>query len=453
MDYRTTSALDLFKAFEQQVMADPKAFYQDYLTVKNHVENSTAIYMGKPVDFIYQPMFFSQDDIARFQQLTDTLTGILRKVIAQYRKSPDFRRLFGFSPLAEELILLDPGYRYSFPVARFDVFYSYDGSFQFCELNADGSSGMNEISVLHDIFWSAKALAGFLEQYHLVDFELFNSWVDSMLEIYQEFAGSSAGKPNIAIVDFDREGTISEFQVFQNYFRARGYQTVICDPRDFKYRSGQLSVRGMKIDLVYRRATTARIIEEAEEIQDFLQAYRDGAVCVVGGFVSQIIHNKMIFAVLHSKECQALLTQEEIAFIKAHVPETLVIDDDGSNLRRRIIDDKDSWVLKPLDLYAGQGVFIGKNHSQSEWQEIVAGIAPQTYLVQEFCQVPQLRMATVEKDGFRFEPYNYLIGLFMYKEKFSGIFTRAGRKALIATGGESVSLPTFVLGGAAGTGR
>ena len=103
---------------------------------------------------------------------------------------------------------------------------------------------MNEISVLHDIFWSAKALAGFLEQYHLVDFELFNSWVDSMLEIYQEFAGSSAGKPNIAIVDFDREGTISEFQVFQNYFRARGYQTVICDPRDFKYRSGQLSVRG-----------------------------------------------------------------------------------------------------------------------------------------------------------------------------------------------------------------
>ena len=122
MDYRTTSALDLFKAFEQQVMADPKAFYQDYLTVKNHVENSTAIYMGKPVDFIYQPMFFSQDDIARFQQLTDTLTGILRKVIAQYRKSPDFRRLFGFSPLAEELILLDPGYRYSFPVARFDVF-------------------------------------------------------------------------------------------------------------------------------------------------------------------------------------------------------------------------------------------------------------------------------------------------------------------------------------------
>lgn len=37
-----------------------------------------------------------------------------------------------------------------------------------------------------------------------------------------------------------------------------------------------------------------RLVEEAGQIGDFLTAYREGAVCVVGGLVSQLVHNKVL---------------------------------------------------------------------------------------------------------------------------------------------------------------
>lgn len=438
-------ALELFRKFEAKVMADPKTYYADYLRVKEQVDNSTAIYRGKPVDFLYQPMFFTETDIDRFRALTATLRQILRKVTDEYKRSPRFRKLFGFSPLMEELILVDPGYDYYFPMARFDLFYPFSDNFKFCELNADGSSSMNESTVLRDIFFASKALDGITDRYEVYDFELLDSWVDSMISNYETFTGETDPKPNIAIVDFDGEGIISEFEVFQSHFQARGYDTVICDPRKLRYRNGELTYNGKRIDLVYRRAVTARLVEEAEHIQDFLQAYRDGAVCVVGGLVSQVIHNKIIFAVLHSDQCLSLLEPDEREFVKKHIPYTAVFEPGDEKLREEVKKSKDKWVLKPLDQYAGRGVYIGQDFTEEKWQELVDDIKAGTYMAQEFCSVPQINMATVENESIHFEKYNYQIGLFLYNEEFAGFYTRAGRTRVIAPTAESFDLPNFVV--------
>ena len=37
-------------------------------------------------------------------------------------KNPEFRKLYGFSPLLEQLILKDPGYSMTVPMARYDIF-------------------------------------------------------------------------------------------------------------------------------------------------------------------------------------------------------------------------------------------------------------------------------------------------------------------------------------------
>ena len=62
-----------------------------------------------------------------------------------YAKDEDYRRLFGFEPKLEELILREPTYDSPIPIARIDIFYNEEtGDFKFCEFNTDGTSAMNE---------------------------------------------------------------------------------------------------------------------------------------------------------------------------------------------------------------------------------------------------------------------------------------------------------------------
>ncbi len=435
----------LFDRFEQDVLANPDLYLEDYYRVKDSVANSTAIYKNKPIDFLYQPMFFCPDDIQRLGRIAHTLAGILEKVIDQYCKDSQFRKLFAFSPLMEELILIDPGYRWTFPMARFDLFYHRDDKdIRFCELNADGSSGMNEVRELHNIVGASQALSGFDKGQDFVDMELFDTWIDAIIANYREF-GHGPETPNIAIADFTGEGTTSEFEVFRSRFEARGYDTVICDLQELKLQGTQLYYGSMPIHLVYRRATTTRIVHHAANIKDFIRAYREKYVCVVGGMVSQIIHNKKLFAVLHMFQHLTFLNSEEKDFIAAHIPYTVMLHAADKEFLAEVAGNKDRWVLKPDDQFAAHGVFIGKYYSRHRWQQLVKQWAGESYLAQEFCSLPQRKMLTVEGRSLRFENYNFMLGLFMYNHRFRGIFTRASRHNTIAAVVESFALPNFIL--------
>ncbi|MEC9488407.1 MAG: hypothetical protein UMV23_02845 [Halanaerobium sp.] len=438
-------AEELFHDYQELIMEMPEEYYADCLKALEKVKNSSARYHGHPVEFLYQPMFFAREDIRRFDELSRKLTIILKKIIAEYRSNPAFRQHFPFSDLLEELILVDPGYQVEFPVARFDIFYHYDGQAQFCELNADGSSGMNEARVLQEVIGEARAFQPFIEDYQVDSHEYFRSWLREMLKNYKEYNGGRDDHPNIAIVDFTGEGTVSEFEQFQRCFQEEGYQTVICDPREMEYVEGSLFYQGLKVKLIYRRATTARLVEMADEIADFLAAYRDGAVCVVGGLVSQLIHNKFLFALLHDRNKLPFLSEEEHQFISKHIPYTEIFDPDNKQQGERLLREKDWLVLKPFDKFASHGVYIGRDFTPKEWQMKIAEAAGEDYLVQEFCSVPAQKMLTAAEGKLFFEDYHYIIGLFMFNQRLSGLYTRVSRANIIGSIVECYTVPNFVI--------
>lgn len=442
---RQMKANRYFQEFQQIIKEAPRRYYRDYLLAKDKVDNSTAIYKGEPVKFLYQALFLTREDLEELKYLSSTLIRILKKVIQEYRQNPAFRRYFGFPALMEELILVDPGYEIEFPMARFDLFYPFNKNSKFCELNADGSSAMNEVRVLQRVIKESAALAEIGEKDKFRGFELFHSWIDAIIENYKEFNQGIEDKPNIAIMDFEGEGTIYEFKEFQKRFSQRGYRTVICDPRELKYSGGRLFYGDLEIDLIYRRATTVRLIEEADKIRDFIQAYREGAVCVVGGLVSQVIHNKIIFAILHDEEKIPFLDGEEIEFIKRHIPFTRVFDYYNRDLLQEVIADKDHLLLKPFDKAASHGVYIGRDYSEEEWKELLKKAACEDYLVQEFIDIPCLEMASVDDETLHFEKFGYLIGLFLYNQQLAGLYTRAGRRNIIGSIAECFTVPNFIV--------
>lgn len=421
---------EINKEYIDLIFSNPEGYSEDYALTADKVANSNAKYKGKPVPFLYHPMFFSAEDIESFNKISELIISITNKVTTKYISDESFREKFGFPKFIEELIQIDNGYDINAPIGRFDIFYKDYDNFKFCEINTDGSSAMNEDNTIARILLESKGLKDFGEIYRLDYFELINKWVKDSIEIFEKY-DSTNKKPNVAIVDFVESGTSAEFEEFKNAYINNGYNCIIADPRDLKYRDGKLYRDDYRIDLVYRRIVTFELIDKVDQIPDFIEAYKNRAFCCIGSIKSQVVHNKIIFKILHDEDTLKIFNQEEQEFIKKHIPMTGIFGED-ENVFDLVLNQKDRYIIKPMDLNASQGVYVGKDLTLEQWREKLQEVWNKDYIYQEFCE-PHMREHIVFKNGKpEIESFKSIVGLFLYKEKFAGIYTRIGKNNIIS---------------------
>jgi len=471
---------------------------------QEYMENSTAIYRGEPVACLYMPKVFSQEAWEFLQKAAADICEILDKVTARYLIDAEYRKLFGFEKELEELILADAGYSRLLPIARLDIFFDEnDFSFKFCEFNADGASAMNEDREINTAIANSDAMQQFSQEYNVRRFEFFDSWVQEFLNNYAEFSsgkklsGSPYAKdsladsgvldgvggtsndscPRVAIADFMDNATPNEFIEFQKAFRKAGVECEIVEIRDFKYVDGHLQTPdGKKIDAIYRRAVTCDIMARKSDVQPFLQATRDGAVCVIGHFRTQVIHNKITYKILRMPETLAFLTPYEREYVLRHIPETYSLVSNKFVAKCDVLQNKNDWVIKPEDLYGSRGVYVGEDCTDEEWAEAVENATDTGYLLQRFCPpYKSLNLDFSEKIGNtaecnvaecnankndenvdsgkashntearpNFKIYNNITGLFVYNGKLQGIYSRAGLAASISPFKRGLTLASVV---------
>ncbi|MFW5873057.1 MAG: hypothetical protein ACOCVD_00075 [Bacillota bacterium] len=445
---------DLNTAYLELFMNNKREFLDEF---KNklwpELEASSVRYKGRPVPFLYHPFMIDKTEWNNLKELIESFNQILDKVIARYLDDRKFRSYFPFSEEMEEYILVEPGYSNPYPVARFDIFY-YNDSIKFCELNTDGTSAMNEVRGIQEIVANGEAVTQLKLENNLKleGFELFDSLIDIMLAKYDDFLSSypesqvnfKKDKPVIGIVDFSKDGTISEFKEFQRWFDKRGILSYILDPRDVENRDDGLYYNNKRIDLVYRRATTGRLFDHYSEIGDFLTAYKDHKFCMFGSFRSQIIHNKAIFQILSNKEYLDFLDEAELEFISQHIPETGLLTKNSIEAKN-IKDNKDKYILKPDDGFAGKGIKLGAETSQEEWLDFLDQSVNKPYLYQNYCQPPTRKMISIDDGEVGIDPYYYQVGLYVFDGQVQGIYTRAGREKIIGSDYECFTVPTYLV--------
>ncbi len=425
------------------IKSNPKEYYEDFMEMQEKVNNSSAIYKNKPIPVTYQGMFIEEDDLNEFKKISKILMDITRKVTDEYLTNPQYRALFKFPEDWEKLILHSPGYEMPVPICRYDVFYNGIDDYKFCEFNTDGSSAMNEDWVLGGIMLESKGFKKYAEKYELQQFELFDSWVDKSIKIFH-LARPDIEKPNVAIVDFIDKGTTNEFIKFKECYENAGYNCEIVDPRDIEYRDGGIYKDDYKIDLVYRRAVTMDIMEKADEVKPFLDAYLLNAFVMIGSFRSQIMHSKLIFKILRLKETRAFLTDEENEFLRDHIPytEEFITEDDFERVRT----NKDNYILKPYDGYASFSVYAGREHSREEWEDILRSLLGKNYIYQEYFEMNKVDFVEFEEDGnLIITPFAFVLGMFIYGEEFQGLYTRIGNEALISGARRYYTTPNFLV--------
>lgn len=441
-----TDLQTLNDAYLAAAASDPVRLAREFDEITEYMKASTAIHHGEYVRTCYVPKLFTQTVFDRFSADIRTLYGILGKVMRAYYAEPAYRALFGFDKVTEELILrADPSVSL-LPMARIDFFYNEkNGAYKYCEFNTDGTSAMNEDRELNLAQQLSTVYRDFRAAHVTRTCELFESWVKSLCDIYRR-ARHTDQIPYVAIVDFMDCGTVNEFEVFQGFFVGQGVPAEVCDLRSLQYDAAQKVLYGPgghKIDAIYRRAVTSDILERYGECGPLLAAVRDDAVLLVGDFHTQLVHNKTIFRILHEPQTQAMLTEEEQAFVKAHVPMTKTFE--ASDIPR-VLTDKDAWILKPLDSYASRGVHAGVECSEAEWEAIVRATPLEGYLLQEFYRPYVTENYGIGLDGtFGKNRYYNLTGVYVYDGIAQGVYSRVSLSPIISSQYSEKTLPTLLV--------
>jgi len=403
----------------------------------DYMEQSTAVYKGIPVACLYAPKIYDAEGLSVIESIAETIAAILEKVIAQYLLDPAYRELFDFDPRLEALILSEAGYEQKLPISRLDIFLNEDDyTFKFCEFNADGSSGMNEDREINIAIADSDAMVQMKQHYNFETFELFHSWVTQFMNIFNH-SRNAAENPLIVITDFMEGATSNEFIQFKEAFQNAGLRCEIHEIRTLRYENGALKTPdGDVIHAVYRRAVTSDIMLHYDEVQAFINAVTDGAVCCAGHFRTQVIHNKSIFKILHQAETLAFLTPHECDFVRAHIPKTYAMNA-GMFDYTDVVNHRAHWIIKPEDGYGSGGVYAGMDFDDEGWRALIRKYINKGYIVQEYCDVYQSENVDFNylSDPHDAKPgmYNNITGMFVYCGKLAGIYSRAGQQGTISS--------------------
>lgn len=442
---------------------DPEGFAQ----AQAYLDSSYAIRNGKTIDWLMTPKLYTDHDERRFAYIAQKTLRIMQKATRAYLTDPNFRRLFCATDELNDLIDIDPGYDELIPLARIDIFYhEQTGDFKFCELNTDGSSGMIFMRELNRAFDGMHALKKLKTSYSVRSYDLFNPLVTSFLRVYRSSTHAlrrsreleipiSHVLPRVAIVDFEESIMKGDCQLFINTFEDHGMTAAFVDIRNLRYVNGVLTDQlGTPYDMVWRRAVTSEMLgKPSEGSEALIQATKDQAVCTIGSFRTQPAGAKELLSVLCSKAGKEILTPEEHAFMRAHTPQTYLLDESVD--LDSIVATPARWIIKPQDGYGGQQVIAGKDYlkDHSAWEQEVhrrlhdGGSVVQEYITpyQTLELSAQLMSDPSALNTKSFEPYDNLVGLYVYSGVYAGIYSRAGQSSTITSHTKQYNVATYIV--------
>ena len=418
------------------------------------LEKAKLIFGGRRLSPYLRPHFVSQTDFARICQICETVWSAIQKVKDAAVVDPGVVDDLGLTEIEHELVDIDPGYVAVSPTSRLDSFLT-ESSYSFVELNGESPAGIAYADAAYDIFSSLPVMKEFAAHYKLHPMYGRGLLLDVLLRSYKEYLGRSPEhRPRIAIVDLAGVPTVSEFELFRDFFEHSGFPAVICTPQELEFRHNRLSVEGQEIDIVYKRLLVNEYVPVMDEYPALLDAYRAGAICMVNSFRSKLIHKKALFAVLTNPKHAALFSNKELATIRAHVPWTRIVKDEHTdyfgrevNLLDFIRSDNEHLVLKPNDDYGGHGITIGWNVDQRGWDDAInEALADGDYLVQERVHTARETFPALTDDG-RIEFAEQLVDLdpLLFNGRVGSAFTRLSSSELanVSSGGGMV--PTYII--------
>jgi hypothetical protein len=434
---------------DDQRAADSQAMLDDQQT------RHGLVFGGRPLCTVLRPRLTNHDRHAWLQHRVRLLMRVFAKTYDAAVANPEFRQQFMLADWEETLVRDEPGIRNPSPTSRLDTFIiDDDGEMKLTEYNAETPAGAAYGDALTDAFIDLPVMRAFARSYEISPIPARQGILHVLLATYEEWLGRRE-LPRIAIVDWPDVPTVTEFEMYRDYFRSRGIDCVIADPRDAEYRNGRLSFGDDDpVDLIYKRVLIHELVDQCGIDSPMVRAVRDRAVCMANGFRCKMLHKKASLAVLSDERNAHLFDSEERAAIDAHIPWTRTVVERKTLFEGREIDlvafiaeQRERLVLKPNDDYGGAGITLGWTVDDATWKDAIARALAAPHIVQERVRIP-------------YEPYPSLVDgtvqivdrmldtapFVSYGEYMEGYLTRLSTAALLnVTAGGGSTVPSFLV--------
>lgn len=452
---RESSFLKEAVGYYHELLKDAALAEASFNALQDGLETNRLIFGGRRLSPFLRPHFITAEDWQRITRISETVWSALQKVKDAAVNDDAILDELGVTEIEKELVKIDPGYRQVSPTARLDSFLT-DEAYSYVELNGESPAGIAFADSATEIFNSLPVMQKFAERYNVAGFEGRSKLLKVLISCWDEFCGGQAErKPLIAIVDLKDVPTVKEFELFRDYFKAQGYDAVICSPEDLEFANDKLYLGSVQIDVVYKRLLVNEYLPIMEQFPALLDAYRAGAICMVNSFRGKLVHKKAIFAVLTNERYAHLFNDAELAAIEAHVPWTRTFREEKTVNNGTEIDlvawtraNSSKLVLKPNDDYGGHGIYIGWNSSAEEWEAAIeTALADGDYLVQERVKTAKEMFPMIFDDLGKWGMVEQLVDLdpLLFNGVVGSAFTRLSSNELanVTAGGGMV--PTFVI--------
>jgi hypothetical protein len=445
-------------------LADAVATYHDLLTdsvaadSQAELDRQTSLhqlYFGtRPVCSVLRPRFLSAVQYRFLQGRVGVLLPAFQKVYAAALADTKFRTQFGLRPEEERLLAAEPGFSNPSPTARLDSFFVSERELKFTEYNAETPAGAGYNDALTEVFYGVPVMRRFLREYDVRPLPARPHVLDALLDSFVQWQGHCSDPPRVAILDWREVPTVSEFHIFDPYFRGRGIDCRIVDPRDVEYDGRGLRAADFSFNLIYKRVLIGELLERGGGNHPVIRAVQAGHVCMVNAFRCKILYKKASFAVLSDERNAKLFSADERQAIAEHIPWTRLMAERKSEYGGESIDlvpfalaNRDKLVLKPNDEYGGKGIVLGWTVDDQAWESAVKTALAEPYVLQERVNLPHEVFPSFHDGKLhlidRMLDTNPFVG---YGGTMAGCLTRISTEVLLnVTAGGGSTVPTFLV--------
>jgi uncharacterized circularly permuted ATP-grasp superfamily protein len=408
-------SLEASLAFRKLLEADPKGTREQYEAALQEMRELHLLVGDEVAPFGFAPAIVStarygpiKKDVARLIKLLTRLEPMLLR--------PRWLQKLRVSEAEQDLIRLPAGFELGLFVSRIDGFVvsptsDSDSGFRLVEVNSDSPGGAAYLDVAGEVLSRTPVWQEFRRNYpgHLP--RSGQRILKLLLRAWKLWGGTS--KPRVGIVDWITVSTASEFDVLRQQFLAQGIDTVVADPRELEYSKGKLrDYDGKPLDLVYRRVLVEDLVTHGPDARALLDAYRAGAICLVNPFRSKPLTVKSLMAAFHDPEMAEILEPEELAFVRRVVPWTAIVED--GPVLKRVAAQREQLVLKPADSWGGQGVYLGWQMSEQEWQQAMEEAMKSHYIAQKRIPIAEHEFPLATSDGWEYKSLKFDLNPFTF---------------------------------------
>lgn len=425
--------------FRRLLDDDPVGTRQEYDAMVERMRKSGLMVGDRVIPLSFAPALISR---ARLEPINREMAQLMKILIRlePILHRPRWMELLGISPEERDLIRLPASLPHGSHVSRVDGFLGPpqsdgDTGYRIVELNIDSPGG----AAFMDAAWNAISETETwkrFRQHHPGSFIPSDpNILEVLLNCWKAWGG--AGNPRIAIVDWVTVSTHAEFALLRDHFKSRDIDTVVCDPRELEFKNGHLvDYDGKQIELVYRRVLVEDLLARGEEARSLLDAYRAGAVCMVNPFRAKPLTIKSLLALFHRSEMEELLDADDIRFIRRIVPWTAIVED--GPVVDTLIKRRSELVLKPADGWGGDGIYLGWELTDSDWEAAVKVALSKRYVAQERVFIPQAEHPVPTEKGWEYHDFRVDFDPYLFSQKIGVPLMRlSGSDMLnIKTGGQ-----------------